>query len=575
MKKTYPLFFDSKANVFFALVIPVIVIYSKSLNYGFTSMDEQWMIVNDSVFLNDWINIKTAFTNASTDFYYRPFFVISLIVDYHLAKLNPFFYHFTNLFWHIISTILLYKFLVLYKVEKKHAYFISILFSIHPVLLHAVAWVPGRNDIMLCVFMLASLIHLKKHTQLNKKKHFFFHLLFFVCALFTKESAIVLPILFLILYTNFNKDALKKTLMVSFIWAALSILWLLVRHSVTSASISTANNLTTNLLNFVQGYILYIGKTLFPLQQSTLPSVTNTSLVPGLITFFILTFLCFKPGLNNRKTAFFGLSIFFVLLAIPVWFGATKSGSEHYEQRIYGSMIGIVLFLSQVKFKAESKLYAICIGVFCLSYCIKTYKRMEIYRNELSYIDAGIKERPEYYLFHLQKADILLKKGDPQASLSYFNTAITLRPNHAQALSNRGSCYFKLGNFKEAVTDYTKAIENSEFNKSYYINRCQAYFKNNEIEKAMHDFGILKKCCPEVIKTDFEKKLMEKWLQLLAGIQKEIEKNPLEASLYFKYASLYFGVELVPQGIALLKKAIELDPENKSYHDLLEKYAHI
>ncbi|WP_317896766.1 tetratricopeptide repeat protein [Aurantibacillus circumpalustris] len=573
MKKNSPFFLKSKTQIFIGLILPAIFLYFKSLSFGFTSMDEQWMIIKDVTFLQDWFSVKSAFTEPSTNLYYRPLFMISLILDYHLAKLNPMMYHLTNLCWHLLSVILLFKFLIGFNVEKKQAYIFSLLFSVNPLLLHAIAWVPGRNDLILCVFTLASLIHIKKFIDNNKRKDLMFHFLFFICALFTKESAIILPLVYIILYFGFKKDSLKRNITFTFIWIAVSAIWLLIRNSITSESITSQNNFLTDFLNFIQGYLIFIGKIIFPIQQSVLPSIVNTSLVPGIATFLIFMILCFYPGLKNKKTAFLGLFIFLMLLAIPVWFGATKPGSEHYEQRIYGSMIGIILFLSQVKFNTDSKLYPICISLFCLIFCLKTHSRMNIYKNELSYIEAGINERPDYYLFHLQKADILNKKREYQASLAYYNAAIDIRPNYPQALSNRGSSYFSLGKFKEATDDYTKAIENSDFNKLYYLNRCQAYFKNNEIENAMHDFGVLKKHSPELIKPDFEKKLTDKWFQLLEGLQKQIQKEPRNAELYFKYSSLYFGVELIPQGIAFLKKAIELDPENKSYQDLLGIYS--
>jgi hypothetical protein len=199
MKNTQASFFENKTITFLILLLPAALVYAKSLAFDFTSMDEQWMIVKDADFLSKWKNIKVTFQQPTAEVYYRPLFMISLITDFHLAKLSPFIYHFTNLCLHLFCVALLYQFLVLIKADKKAALLFSVLFSVHPVLLHAVAWIPGRNDLMLGVFTLLAFIYLLKYLSELKAKFLILHLLFFICALFTKENAIVLPFIFMFL----------------------------------------------------------------------------------------------------------------------------------------------------------------------------------------------------------------------------------------------------------------------------------------------------------------------------------------------------------------------------------------
>jgi len=568
MKSPNPIFFDKPYKVFFVLLLPALLVYVKSVKFGFTTMDEQWMIVKDFAFLEKWSSIKRAFLTPSTEIYYRPLFLVSLIIDYHLGKLSPGIYHFTNLVWHLISVVLLYRFLVVCDVPKKNAFIFTLLFSVHPVLLHAVAWVPGRNDIMLAAFTLASLIQLKKYMDAGLKKYFFLNLLFLCCALFTKESAILLPLVFIAFYLTFQKFEFKKTLPVILAWIVITFLWLLLWNSIAGNGIRSNNDLGTNLLNFILGSLLFIGKTVFPFQQSVMPTLSNTSVVPGILTLGLLIFLCFTPGLKNKKVAFLGLLIFAVLLAIPVWFGASKIGSEHYEQRIYGSMAGLMLFFTQLKFNTDSKSYLWAVGIFLAVFLIKTNTRIDIYKNQVSFMDAGIKECPDYYLFYLQKADMLNDKGDFNASIPYYDKTIAIRPNYPQSLSNRGSAYFSTGRFKEAIDDYNKAIANSEFNKLYYLNRCQAYYRYGNIESAMKDLVIIKKCCQDIVKADLEKNIIDKWTVHVEGIKKQLSTDPQNPALYYKIATLYFDIEMKEGGLKYLNHAILLDPANEEYKQL-------
>lgn len=572
MKPTQYTFFDNKSKVLLALLLPALILYAKSLKFGFTSMDEQWMIVKDSVFLQNWSSIITAFTTSTTDVYYRPLFMISLIIDYHLGKLAPGIYHFSNLMWHLLSVVLLFKFLVKSEVEKKRAFFLSLLFSVHPVLLHAVAWVPGRNDIMLGVFTLASLIYLKKYIDTASRKNAGLHLLFFTCALFTKESAVVLPFLFFAYYFTLKNEDKKRIIPLILSWIALTSLWLVIRNSVSSETSSSAVSMTTISQNMLGGFLLFFGKVLLPFQQSVLPTLKNSSLTPGILSLFLFGFLIYKPGLKNKKIAFFGIFMFFLLLLIPVWFGASKSNGEHYEQRIYGAMAGIFLFLGQLKLDFESKTVKYLAAAVLILFTAKTFIRMNVYKNENTYVDAGIKESPGYYLFPMQKADLLNAKRDFKNAIIFYNKALEIRPDYPQGLSNRGSAYFSSGQYKEAAEDYTQAIQHSDFNKTYYLNRLSAYSRAGDAAQAMKDLIVLKKCCQELVKPELEKRVMDKWLADLDLLKQQLNGDRKNAKLYFKIATLYHDIEMKKEAEAYLNQAILLDPTNTEYTNFMNSH---
>src|ERR1044072_4973754 len=96
MKHFFSDFFRNDLKISLSLVLSVLLLYKKSLSFGFSPLDEQWLIEDNASFLAKWSSIKEAFTQPSAFVFYRPLFVFSLIFDYHLGKLSPFFYHLTN-----------------------------------------------------------------------------------------------------------------------------------------------------------------------------------------------------------------------------------------------------------------------------------------------------------------------------------------------------------------------------------------------------------------------------------------------------------------------------------------------
>lgn len=563
MKKKSQDLFDNNIKILLGLILPAFILYAKSLRYDFTTLDEQWMIVRNGDYFKGSESLRDAFTKPLAFLYYRPLLLVSITLDYHLGHLNPFIYHFSNLIYHIISVILLYKLLVLFEVPRKNAYFFALLFSLHPIALHAVAWVPGRNDSLLCIFTLSACIFLTRYLRQPKIKYILFHLLFFICALLTKENAIVLPFIFVSICLVHKNVKSKKLFVFILAWLSISLGWVLLRNNIVGNFPSTELDVAASFKSSLAAFLLFTGKVLLPFQQSVLPIVHNSSLIPGILTLVVLLILVFKPGLKDRKTALLGLVIFITLLAVPVWFGATRSGNEHYEHRIYTSMAGLILFLSQVKFNFNSTLFKYITGALLIFFSVKTWVRMDVYKDKYDFVKNAVRERPDFYLFHFQMGEALHSLKKDREAVPYFTTALTMRPDLAKIYNGRGSSYYYSDRYKEAVEDFNIAIEKSKaFVPDYYLNRSLAFYRLGDTKSSMRDMFKLAKCCRDIIPPAFEKSLIEKWNDLLASIDRKIEANPRDADLYYQRAMLFLDVGENEKASEDFKQANELNPNN-------------
>jgi len=558
-------FFESKVKVLLALIIPPLLIYLKSLFFDFTTLDEQWMILQNGPFLESIESFKKAFTTPLAGLYYRPMLLITIIADYQIGKLSPFIYHFTNVAWHLLSVILLYRFFVAFEIEKKMAFICTLIFSVHPLTLHAVAWVPGRNDTILCVFVLASLICLKRYIDEGKNKFILFHLLFFLGSLATKENAIVLPVIYsgtLWIY----KDNIKRAAGLFIFWIIMASAWFILRKNVANFVPSISANFLSNLKTTLQAISVYLGKMLYPVQLSVFPTLKNASLTPGFFALATLIFLYFKQGIKNKKIAFFGLAFFITLLVIPVWYSSSNPTGEHYEHRAYIPLIGILIFLSQLRFSINSKIIEYTCVLIIMIFSVRTFTRMDAYKNKEVFLSYAVEECPEYYLFQMQMGEMFNAKRDFENALIYYNRALKLRPDKIELHNNTGGVYYSLGRYREAIDEFTKAINSSKKSPTYYLNRCSAYLANGEINNAMKDLNVLMNCCKDMVPPDLEKEVVEKWVAAeTSGLAAQIEKDSGNANLYFKRAQIYLSVGEIQKGLADLKKATELEPNNEEY----------
>jgi tetratricopeptide (TPR) repeat protein len=571
MKKESALgFFDQPYKVYVLLIGIPVLLYFKSLWFGFSPMDEQWLIVKNTAYLEKWQSVPMSFLFPTGNIYYRPLFMILLVFDYHMGGLNPFVYHLSGLVLHITSVLLLYRFLLNFNTAKNTAFFLSLLFGLHPALLHAVVWIPGSNDLMLCAVTLASLLCLQNYMKEKRTAYLVLHLLFFAATLATKENAIVLPLVFIAIYTMQPVVRKKDVLMLIASWFIVGTIWYIMRNEVVNTAMPKGKGLLETGLHFIMGMLIFLGKAIFPVQQSVFPTLKNSSVIPGVITATLLAVAYFKIGVKNKQLALTGLGIFFILLALPVWFGAANTSGEHYEQRIYPSMIGLFLFVSQLNISPTKAMAGAAICT-CMLYVGKTLIRMDIYKDEMSFVDVGIKEAPDYYLFHVQKADLLFKLQNYEGAVSCYTKAIALRPNYINFYNNRGHIYAAMKKPKEAIADFSSSIAISA-NQEAYLNRCISYSNINDLDNAVKDLLVLKKSYPGTVSPDIERNIIKRWsLRALDKMNRQLATEPENAELYVARAKLYAGSGQREKALADIQKACSLQPENQLYSKFLEE----
>ena len=160
-------------------LISLIIIFAVTFGIYWNSLqgdfiwDDKDLILNHQHYLGDWKSLYSAFTEpffgkSST---YRPLLIVSFIFDYHLWWLNPFGFHYTNVLLHAFNGVLVYLLIAYIFSNYRLAFFTGLLFVAHPIQSEAVAWISGRNDIILTFFsLLVLLVYVRLDTLSALKK---------------------------------------------------------------------------------------------------------------------------------------------------------------------------------------------------------------------------------------------------------------------------------------------------------------------------------------------------------------------------------------------------------------------
>ena len=135
------------------LTVATLVVFWQVGNHGFINLD-------DSVYVTKNVHVKKGLSRDSMVWAFttthaanwHPLSWLSHMLDVELYGLNPKGHHLTNVFFHLLNTLLL--FLVLQRMTGAvwRSSFVAALFAFHPLHVESVAWVAERKDVLSTLF---------------------------------------------------------------------------------------------------------------------------------------------------------------------------------------------------------------------------------------------------------------------------------------------------------------------------------------------------------------------------------------------------------------------------------------
>src|SRR4030095_8741991 len=193
--------------------------------------------------------------------------------------------------FHLIAVLLFYVLLRKLKLKELHAFLITLVFAVHPVLSQAVAWIPGRNDTLLAVFVFLFFIGAINYSNDGKSFPLLLQFVALVAAFFTKETAaFAAPVAFVMLVLLLNKKWFeRKNLVLYTSWIIAFAFWFFARSQATLKNEDFQfSQVLATLPSRLPVLIQYLGKIILPVNLSVFPIMKDTSYLYGIIAVFLL-----------------------------------------------------------------------------------------------------------------------------------------------------------------------------------------------------------------------------------------------------------------------------------------------
>ncbi len=543
-----PAFWDQVTRVpvvFLLFFVVAFLIYGQVMNFYLGKFDEDALVLGNLEFLKDFSNIRLAFMKDVflTDkigSFYRPLQTVSFMIDAHFFHERGSVFYLTNILLHASACCALFYLLQMLVNDRKGAFIITLLYLASPLFVQAIAWAPSRGDLLIGLAGLLSMIFYLKLKATRDYKYAAFALAVFAVALFSKETAVLIPVVVVLYEIIAGKDKkLTRTMLLTLACGTLLIMLLFfyLRSQAVRMSTPALEFGIIPFFNNLRTLPEYIGKFFIPVHLSPMPGFTLFSTAMGMI---LLACLAWAWWHFSRKSAaaLFGFAWFLVFALPGVMYSHTLGSAayDYLEHRAYLPMAGIMVLLlfiyndipgGKIKNRvANSALFfAFFLGIW-------------------SFIYAGNYENP----------------------MTFYNQAVASNPASALALDNRGLIRADTKDFRGALEDYDKALSVKHDYAQAYVNKGIALSALNDKQGALVQYDAAIKIKPDLFQAHFNKANTKTGLGLLDEALAEytlaLGISPGYAPGYMARSSVYFNLKNYPAAEQDLTRVLQLDQRN-------------
>lgn len=199
----------------------------------------------------------------------------SLWLDWAWSGAAPFWPHLHALLLHGIAGFVLVRLLLQLGVARGVAHAAGALFVVHPALAESVAWVSGRKDLLCGVFVFAALHQTAVFARAPSRWRAFGLLLLAALAMYSKATAVVLPLLALLVACHAGGARARWLAPAVLLAAVLPIAW---HHQVIAAEQGTlaAGDAGERLWQVPGAFLHYVTTSAWPLQLNVLYPEVDT-----------------------------------------------------------------------------------------------------------------------------------------------------------------------------------------------------------------------------------------------------------------------------------------------------------
>jgi tetratricopeptide (TPR) repeat protein len=555
-------------------------LYLNTLGNTFTNWDDGLIYGNTQIRSLTWENIRKIFTleKGAT---YQPIRVLSYAIDYYFWKLDPLGYHITNIFFYILTCIMVYFTLLHLSINLREraspeshgrvALFGSLLFATHPVHVEAVTWLAARKEVLQgFFFFLGFYLYLKANKETGRRAFCFYLslvVLSILLATLSKPSAVIFPgVIAVYEIANRKKGVISFFVrhwifLVTLLIISAIFIFILMKVMFEAGGIKPYRGfgIGSNILVCLYVFLESIKLLIFTINYSAAYSFSVSMPVFALknIILILVTFSFFAFGvLSLRRTKVIFFSFFFFVITLLPYLNIFPISTLKADRYVFIASFSYVFLLGigfdrlygyqYKKFsKGFFKLISVVLFLFLLAgYSFMTIRQNTIWENSYTLWTDAVEKHPESNTANALIGVVYMELAMDQDAIRHLEKAVQLLPKDYLSRNNLGIIYGRIGEPEKALKEFSTAIQLRPDNDTIKINLSVFYQRQKEYKKA------------------------EEVLKYL------LSKNPQNANLYYRLGLIYKEAGQYEAAVLELLKSMELAPHIiNPYEELGNIYA--
>lgn len=512
--------------------------------------------------------------------YYRPIFVIYLMIMWKLFGASAFGWHLFNIALHL--TVVYLVFLILERITKdiRVAGIASLLFAVHPMRSESVAWISGLTDPLLAIFVLSSFYFYLRYREERLVKLLAASLGLFFLGAFTKEPAVALPI-FIAAYELFviNQDKslyerIKPALAYPGPYLFLSVIYFIARYFALGFALNNnayvAYPLYEIALTIPLAIWKYLGLLMWPLDLSLFHA---TQMVKSPVDVrFLLPLAALVPlvialwRLRHSMLARFAI-LWFAINLLPVL--NLSAFSEDFlvqERYVYIPSIGFSLLIAMglaripvehwLRFVNRRTAQLSTVAVLVLLLAGKSVAQNTNWKDDMTVWFHGVETAPDQPISHFILGHKLINFSQFSKSAEQLEEYLKLKPDNPIVIGNLAADYVLIYQYQASVNP--SAADRASLDRALVL--CEQGIKlTPEVSSLWDTIGQI---------YTFETGL-KNYDRALACLQRGLMLDPSNAMVSFHIGGTLVKKGNFDAGIPFLKTTIEHQPQIVDAHKFL------
>ncbi len=489
----------SGSRVMLALFAFACVVYISTTSHGFVVDDNLLLVENP--YVKSFHYIRQIFTGDFWSFrglggnsnFYRPFVMLSLLLEYAVFGLRPAWYHLINLLINAGVVVLVYRVAREWWPKGSGPVWGALLFAVLPLHVENVSPVSGLSDVGCALFMLLSIwfyIRGGPSGEDPSRRDLWLGALWFFFAALYKEVAVVLLPLF-IFYEHFVRRDRSATFTQRFfrylpvLFGVMLYLGIRVSalHGLTTLTQRPDAPVTGTVLSAFSLLGLYLYKFAWPQYLTYFLTFhpprgwTDLYVMLG-VAWSAVAVLGFLRAWKRAPAVAFCILWFFVTLGPTLnihWLGVSVYG----ERYIYipsmglcwlaGAGLGWLTNSEGAGLRVRGKLATCLAAAIILALGVRTEIRLPDWKNNLTLAQATLRVDPESGSYHVYVGNTYRSFGDREGARREYIQAIALEPGGVEAYLNLAGVFMDDGAVQTARMLLQRAAEvDPTFPETFY-----------------------------------------------------------------------------------------------------------